>query len=267
MRSLGVRERLPDDPEDFRATLAEHLDEFRGRLIRIAVALCFSAGVGWFAYKPVFNHLMGIVYGVINTAHAPVSIVYKGFTEAFMLQLKLSFYIGLVIALPYVVFELWMFIRPALRKSEVKPFRSVVPISLLLFFIGAWLGYIVYPPTIRWFVEFAMGQSSYVSILENPYDIILLAIKMMLVFGISFQLPLIVFFLAKVGIISPDFLWRYWKHCTVGIFTAVAVFSPTADPFSMVALALPLSILVFGSILAAKISFGSKGPSELDRLD
>ena len=267
MRSLGVRERLPEDPEDFRATLAEHLDEFRFRLVRVAIALCVATGAGWFLYKPVFNHLMGIVQRVINTLHAPVTIVFKGVTEAFMLQLKLSFYIGLVIALPYIVYELWMFIRPALRKSEVKPFKTVVPASLFLFALGAWLGYMVYPPTIRWFIDFAMGQSQYVAILENPYDIILLAVKMMLVFGISFQLPLIVFFLAKVGIISPDFLWRYWKHCTVGVFTAVAVFSPTADPFSMVALALPLSVLVFGSILAAKISFGKKGSSELDRLD
>ncbi|MES1227845.1 MAG: twin-arginine translocase subunit TatC [Armatimonadota bacterium] len=266
MRGIGLRERLPEDPEDFRATLAEHLDELRFRLIRSAIALCIGALLGWFAYPPLFNHLINMVVAISKTTHGTVDWRFGSVMEPFMLQLKMSFYIGLGFALPYIVGELWGFIRPALRPTEVKPFKVVVPVSLGLVVLGAWLGYFVWPATVKWFVEFAVGQTS-IGIIQNPYDMLVLCVKMMLIFGVSFQLPLIVFFLAKVGILSPDFLWKYWKHCTVGVFTAVAIFSPTADPFSMVALALPLTVLVFGSILAAKISFGSKGASELDHLD
>ena len=255
-----------DDPEDFRATLAEHLDELRTRIIRALVAIGLAGIAGWFLYAPLYKLLIGPVVELKKSSKVPFDIVYIDVTAPFLIQIKASMYIGLAIALPYIVYELWMFIRPGLRQNEVKPFRMVVPISLGLFFVGVAMGYWVWPGTIKWFLDFA-GHQGDVRIIQNPYDLMILGLKLMLVFGLSFQLPLIVFFLARVGLISPEYLWRYWKQVTFGIFAAVAIFSPTADPVSMLALALPVSVLVFGSILAAKFSMGRKGESELNQLD
>lgn len=266
MTSPRFAARRSDDPEDFRATLAEHLDELRSRIIRCLVAVGLAGVAGWFLYEPLYRLLVGPVERLKATSKVPFDIVYIDVTAPFLIQVKASMYIGLAIALPYIVWELWMFIRPGLRQTEIKPFRMVVPISLLLFFIGVAIGYWVWPGTIKWFIDFAGNQGS-VRIIQNPYDLMVLGLKLMLVFGISFQLPLIVFFLARVGLISPEYLWRYWKQVTFGIFAAVAIFSPTADPVSMVALALPVSVLVFGSILAAKLSMGRKGESDLNQLD
>lgn len=263
---MGRPGHVPDDPEEYRRTLAEHLDELRARLIRSGVALVVGSGLGWLLYPPVVELLLGKVKRMAEAAHANVDWRWMGSTAPFMLQLKASMYIGLALALPFVVWELWGFIRPGLRKSEVKPLRAVVPVSMGLFAFGVALGYWIWPTTVMWFIDFARHQSP-IGIIQDPYELMVLGLKLMLVSGVACQLPLVVFVMAKVGIVSPDFLWKYWKHCVAGVFIFVTVFSPTADPFSMVALAVPLSILVFGSILAAKLAFGQKQPSELDSLD
>lgn len=264
---FGLRTSQPNEPDELRATLAEHLEELRGRIFRCAIAYLIGTAIGWVVYPKLYIALDAAVQKAVKDSGVPVRWEFLGGAPApFMLHFKMSMYVGLVLALPYMVWQLWLFIRPGLRESERKPLRRVVPISLVLFGIGAFLGWFILGPTIQWFLSFA-AETRY-GIVQDPYELLLFGLKMMLAFGIAFQMPLLVYFLARAGIVSPDFLWRYWRQSTVAVFTVSAIITPSGDPVSMLAMAIPLSVLFFGSVAAAKLSF-ARGDrvAELDDLD
>ncbi|MBX3111967.1 MAG: twin-arginine translocase subunit TatC [Fimbriimonadaceae bacterium] len=247
------------DPEDFRATLGEHLEELRGRIVRAAVALTIGTVIGWFLYPPVLN----IFYGVINraAAHSKIKVDWKflDLTQPFMLHFKMALYIGLVLAIPFIVGELWGFVKPGLKPHEIRPFRVVVPISMGLFVIGVGLGFMILDPAFQWFLSFSAETPGF-GIIQQPSELIFFSVKMLLAFGLAFQLPLVIFFLTKIGLVSPQFLMRYWKQSTVGVFVVAMIVTPGGDPFSMLAMAIPMSALFFASILAANLT--SRGKRE-----
>lgn len=245
------------DPEEFRATLGEHLEELRGRIIRAAVALTIGSVIGWFLYPPVLN----VFRGVINraAAHSKVKIdwTFIDITQPFMLHFKMALYIGLVLALPFVVGEIWGFVKPGLKPHEIRPFRIIVPISFALFAVGVSVGFIILDPTFQWFLSFTAETPGF-GLIQQPSELIFFSVKMLLAFGLGFQLPLVVFFLTKIGLVSPQFLMRYWKQSTVGVFVVAMIVTPSGDPFSMLAMAIPMSALFFASVLAANMTSRNK---------
>ncbi len=255
-----------DTPEELRATLGQHLEELRVRLFRIVAILAGGIAIAWW-YEPYF-------YDQLNNLAAqgiPEGVKYKeafrSITEAFFLKLKLSLYISLVGTLPLTVMQLWGFIAPGLRPNERRPLKIVVPISTLLFLFGAWLAWFITPITIGWFVDF-VKEFPGVEVIQEPAFLIFFIVKMMIAFGIGFQLPLVVFFLTKVGIITPDALMRYWRQSTLGVFVAAAIITPSGDPFTMLLMAVPLTTLFFASVIAAKITSRKSARSdELNDLD
>lgn len=257
--------RAPRDPEEYRASLGEHLEELRQRLFRIAALLAVGAVAGWFLQPWVYTHLTALIRDMLPP-DANYTEAFRSVTEAFFLKMKMAAIIGLILTFPWTLWQLWGFIAPGLKPSERRPVRLLVPISILLFAIGSYFGWTVMPSAFAWFLSF-QGEFPDVAIIQEPGTLIFFILKMILAFGICFQLPTVVFGLAKVGILGADTLRQYWRHAVVVIFFLAAALTPSADPFSMLMLAVPLTLLFFASIVAVRVSSRAPRDPLLDQLD
>ena len=186
---------------------------------------------------------------------------------SFMLHLKLAFYLGLFVTMPFSVYQLWGFIAPGLKPQERKPVKIIAPISVLLFAGGVGACWTILPATVNWFAGFMFDFEGTKLLLEAGTMVFLL-LKMMLSFGVGFQMPVVVFFLARLEIITPEAMVKYWRHAVVGVIIASAMITPSGDPFSLAVMSLPLILLFFVSVFAAKWTMRKKNVAdELDDLD
>lgn len=258
--ALKLRLSPPDDmdaKEEKKAELTEHLAELRTRIIRSVVYALAGMAVMYFLYQPVYNLLAAPITQVIQDRQHRVpnpsglpTFVYNSFTEPFFMMLQIVMIGGLVLALPFIVMEAWGFIAPALTPSEKRGAHFVAPMSILLFLGGVTCAYLVLRPAVRWFLSYLPPQAV---LLQNPMVYIVFAVKMLLVFGLIFQLPVVLMFLGKIGILTSAFMIQYWRHISVGLFTVAMVVAPSNDPGTMLALAIPLTLLFFGSIWLVKM--------------
>jgi len=248
------------DPDDFRLTLVEHLEELRDRIIRSLVIITVTWGIGWWAFPYCYAYLNGVVDHAIKPA-LPKGVEYKevvlSVTDLFMLQFRLSFTIGLIIAFPFLVLQIWGFIAPALHPSERKPFARLAPISFLLFAMGAGFCWIIIPSALAWFASFSSAFKG-IDINQTAGTMITFVLKMMLAFGVGFQLPLIVYALGALGLLSAETLIKYWRQAATFIFVASAILTPSNDAFSMLMMAIPMVILFMLSVYFVKLTQGRK---------
>lgn len=238
--------------EESRASLGEHLEELRVRIIRMVIAIVLGMVAGAYVTLKLYPWLKAHISKSLPTDFE-WTFAWNGVIEAFSFWVKMAFIIGLVLTLPYLVHQLWGFVKPGLKEHEQRPLRAVVPVSSGLFVIGVVLGWFVLPATVAWFASISQYFPD-TTIIQNPADIILFCSKMLLAFGFGFQMPLIVFFLARLGILTPKTLMRYWRHAIVGVFLMSAIITPSGDMLSMSILAVPLLLLFFASIFAARWS-------------
>lgn len=267
-RRLLPRRSSSGDPEEFRASLGEHLEELRQRIIRIVLLLAAGWIVGWFLQPSVYQELSSLA---VKSLDIPKGVEFKetfrSFADPFMLKLRVSFAIGLVLVFPFVVLQLWGFISPGLKPSEKAPFKVIAPISVFLFALGAFFCWIIMPSAMNWFVSY-LEEFQGTSLYQEPGTLVFFILKMMLAFGVGFQLPLIVYFLARIGILGSDTLTKYWRQSTVIIFFGSAILTPSNDMFSMLMMAVPLTLLFFVSIAAVRFTDrGRRRSTELDDLD
>jgi len=245
------------DPNEFRLSLIGHLEELRNRIIRSLGAFLICSVVGWFLVEPVNANIRGIAKGsiepVLKARGQKYEEIFTSFASPFMVQLKLAIAIGLTIAIPYIVFQLWAFIAPGLKPEEQKPFRRLAPISALLFVIGAGFAYLILPQALGWFAE-QMAAWPGVQLLQEAGSMTYFVLKMMTAFGVGFQLPLIVWGLGALNLLSADTLFKYWRHAITIIFIASAAITPSADPPSMLMMAVPLCVLFMISVYAVKFT-------------
>jgi sec-independent protein translocase protein TatC len=244
---------LPDDPEDFRATLVEHLDELRNRIIRIILLLAVGWSAGWFLEPVIYSRLEKSVTDVVvqRRPHLVYHHVFHNITDAFMLKLQLSFLIGVILALPFCILQLWAFVKPGLKPNERKPVGRIAPFSVLLFFMGAGFCYMILPSAIGWFTTYVDDFPDIV-INQEAGKMVFFVLKMLLAFGLAFQLPLLVFLLGWIGILTPDTLLKYWRQSTVAIFSISMIITPSNDAFSMLMMAIPLTFLFIISVFLVK---------------
>lgn len=256
-RSVARNKReVPDDPEDFRATLTEHLDELRTRIIRIVTLIVIGWVIGWYFQPHAYEFLNNVVTKQILTprpGHKPVDYkeVFGNATDAFMLKFKLSFMLGLIVAMPFCVMQLWAFIKPGLKPNERKPVTKIAPFSVLLFFMGAAFCFIILPSAIGWFVSY-LEEFPGTSLYQEPGKMVFFILKLELAFGLAFQLPLIVFLLGTLGILTPETLLQYWRQSALGIFVISMIVTPSNDPGTMLMMAIPLCFLFIVSVYLVK---------------
>ena len=247
----------PDALEEGRMSFLEHLDELRKRLIHCAVALFVGVVVAFFFLDRLFAFVFVPLQrtlpdgGRFITTEAP---------EYFMLYLKVGLLSGLFVALPYILWQMWLFIAPGLYAHE-KRFAIPFVFFAFVFFIGgaAFAHYIAFPWTWQFFINFAQG--GFVEVMPRIGPTFALYVRVVLAFGAIFQMPTVVFFLARMGVVNARFLIKNIKYAVLIIFILAAVLSPGGDLASQFLMAGPMLILYLFSIFIAWI-FGKKKKTE-----
>jgi sec-independent protein translocase protein TatC len=182
-----------------------------------------------------------------------VKLTFSNFADAFFLRLKISFVIGLIGAAPLILWEMWGFVRPGLRRQERLAVRSVAPVSVALFLAGVVFAFFILKPAFRWFVSY-LEDFQGAALYQQPGAFAVFILKMVLAFGVGFQMPVIVWFLAKVELLSSESLLRNWRIAVVVIVAVSAFLTPSGDFFSLAMMSTPLVVLYFGGIVAARIT-------------
>jgi len=232
-----------------------HLEELRKRLIICAIAVGIGFVVSYVFSKRLFEILMKPLLAAMPLEE---KLIYTGLPEAFFTYLKVAFLAGLLMAVPVILYQLWMFIAPGLYDREKRLTLPVVFLSSLFFLGGALFGYfVVFPFGFKFFMGFA---SDYVRPLPSMKEYLSFSAKLLLAFGVVFELPLFVTFLAKLGIVDVQFLKAKRKYAILLFFVFAAILTPP-DVITQVMMAGPLIILYEVSILGAKV-FGKKKAKE-----
>ena len=240
-----------DDPERsprFKLSVLEQLDEFRKRVIRSAIGV----GVGVIVAFAVINQIVDFVFRPIRSILPPGSkLIYTVPGEAFSVYVTIALIAGVVLASPWIMWQVWQFIAPALYLKE-KKFAFWFILMTTAGFVGgaAFNHYIAFKMLMVFFAQF---NSSSLTFLPRLDDVLDMYTRMLLVLGVVFQMPTLVFFLAKMGLVTARFLASQFKYAVLVIFIIAAVVTPSGDPYNQTILALPMIGLYLLSILIAWI--------------
>ncbi len=242
---LPRMKRKPPPPPDGQMELLEHLGELRTRIFR---SILYVA-VGMVVTYNLFPYLYELLYFPLRPVYAGIGgeIMIKNIADGFLLRMQVCLVSGLAVAVPFVILELWGFIAPALTPEERKPVKYLAPFSVLLFVAGLATGYASLPTAFGWMASYIKDIPT-ARLMQDAQQYIVLTVKIMLAFGISFQLPLVLLFLARVGVITASLMTTYWRHATVGISVLAAVLTPSNDPLTMLMMAVPMAGLYLLSI-------------------
>lgn len=242
---------MDESPEEKKAELTEHLAELRTRIIRACLYAAVGMVVMYFFSKPIYGFLSAPIEGYIQKLKGS-GFRFNSFTEPFFLKLQISMVGGLILAAPLIILELWGFVAPALTPGEKRAAHLVAPLSVVLFLLGAGCAYLILPMAVRWFLGYMTDFPNPV-LLQNPLQYVVFVVKMLLVFGLIFQLPVVLMFFGRIGLITSSLMVTYWRQIAVGLFTVAMIVAPSNDPGTMLALAIPLTLLFFGSIWLVKL--------------
>ena len=259
-----------DEVENSSAPLLEHLKELRTRLIWAMVALA-GAGILCFVFaEPIYNFLLSplVREAQFERGDADFRLIYTGPLEVFFAQLKLSLFSGLFLAFPFIAWQLYAFVAPGLYKNERGAFLPFLVAAPLLFTIGALFVYFIMLPLVsRFALSFQQMGGEGIAAIESQIRVseyLSLVMALMLAFGLSFQLPVIVSLLGKADLVSSDTLKSGRKYAVVGILAFAAFFTPP-DIISQVMLAVPVAILYEISIWCVALIERARDREEEER--
>ncbi len=212
-------------------SIIAHLTELRKRLIRSLIAVAFGSGIAYYFVEDIMHILTG----------PAGKLYYMQPAEAFFTYIKVSIFVGFLLALPIVLYQIWRFVLPALIGMERYLISVIVPISLILFLAGiAFSFFLVLPAGIKFLMGFSTTELQPMFSIKQYFDFV---ISFLLPFGFIFELPLAIVLLAKVGIVSSKFLAKQQRLVIFLTFVIGAVISPTPDVFSQSMIALPMILL------------------------
>lgn len=234
--------------QEDRADLITHLAELRARVLRALAYLALAMVVVWIFFDPLYRLLIGPVARALKKAGGEL-MVYE-VLEPLMVRLGVVLVGGLILALPFVFYEVWSFVAPGLTASERRAARPLVPISGLLFLMGVAMGYLVTGTAVQALLRFNPPGTEIRLSLNRT---VLLLVKFYLAFGLGFQLPIVIVLLAKVGIVDSRMLLAKWREAVVAIFVAAAIITPTWDPITLTICALPLVGLYMATVGVVKL--------------
>ena len=243
------KQRMRDDEK--RLELHEHLGELRSRILRSIFYICVGGIICYFYFKPIYAFLFHPM-AVALQKYPEARIVFPHFTAPFMVVLQISLAAGVIAAAPFVTLELWGFIAPALTKDEKRPIKYVAPLGILLFGLGVSLAYWVARYTVGWFLGYVSWFPNAV-LYQDPKTYVLFMLKLMAVFGAIFQLPVILMFLAWVGIMKSAWMKKYWRHAIVGISVAGLMVAPSNDTLTIFVMVGPVIVLYGLSIFLVQL--------------
>ncbi len=241
IRKRKIRKVAPEEKLPF----TEHLEEFRWRLI-----IVISTVAIWFGI--CYNYSTNIIKFVQKPLNQ--KLIFISPTEAFFVNLKVAFFTAIFLSLPVIIYQLWAFVAPGLLDKEKKYTLPFIISGTLCFLIGAGFCYfVVLPIGTKFLLGFAGGELKPMISVDNYISFIS---RFMIAFGAVFEFPIVIFFLSKVGIVTPEILSKNRRYSILGIFVLSAILSPP-DVLSMFLMAIPLMCLYEISIFIARI-FGKK---------
>jgi sec-independent protein translocase protein TatC len=254
----------PEGPEGAEMSFFDHLEELRWRIIKGLIGVVLGMIVCWIFIDWIMDQVMLRPITQLNATLAqgqqPIHLQnLKPFGQLF-LYMQVAIIGGAILSLPNLLYQLWSFIAPGLMPRERKYIRAIVAFSSLCFLTGITFAYFVMlPAALSFFAGF--GSSS----IENNIAIdeyMSFIVSVVLAAGVVFELPMVSWFLSKLGILTPAFMRKYRRHSIVAIFILAAVLTPGTDPVSMVLLAVPLTILYEVSILISVWAWRGKAKKE-----
>ena len=246
---------MTNDIDESKAPLLDHLIELRKRLIRCAIAIVVLFLGCFFVAEEIYNFLAApLAEQLADRENA--RMIFTALHEVFFTQVKVAFFAALFISFPFVANQLWMFIAPGLYKNEKKAFLPFLVLTPILFFAGgALVYYMIFPLAWQFFLGFETigGDGALAIQLEAKVDEYLsLVMKLIFAFGLSFELPLVLTLMARVGMTTAEGLAEKRKYAIVGAFVAAAVLTPP-DPISQISLAIPIILLYEVSIISVRM--------------
>ena len=233
-----------------------HLEELRSRLIKCVIAVGVGFVISYFFKEKIFHVL---TLPLINALQSGDHLIYTNLPEAFFTFLKAAFICALMLASPVILYQFWMFTAPGLYDKEKRLLIPILMLSVLFFVGGALFGYfVVFPFGFKFFLSFA---SDTIRPMPSIKEYLSFASKLLLAFGLVFELPLVITFLARLGIVSVAVLKKFRKYTILAIFVAAAILTPP-DLVTQIFMALPMILLYELSIISARIFGRKKAPED-----
>lgn len=241
-------------------TVWEHLDELRGCVLRILIAVLLCGTVA-FCFKDVLfdvvfapknpNFITNRLLAQITGTTCDANLINLELAQQFLTHIKMAMWMGLLCVMPYVIYVLFHFVAPALYDNERRYALWATGGGWLLFMLGVAVNYfIIFPITFRFLSNYQVDSSVQNVISLSSYISTLL--MMCLVMGIVFELPVLSWLLAKMGVLQAEFMTRYRKHAIVAVVVLAAIITPTGDPFTLTIVALPIYLLYEFSVLIVR---------------
>ena len=238
--------------------LTEHLRELRSCLITslIAVIIGFAASYGFI--RPIGTWFFKPLIEVLPEGS---SLIFTSYQEGFFFYLKLALVCGLLLATPVIFYQVWRFIAPGLFKHEKRVLLPFTFLSTICFFCGAAFGYlVVFPPAFRFLVGYS---NEFLTSMPAVSEYFSLALRLLIAFGVIFEMPILMVFLAKMGVVSVAFLNKHRKYAILINFIIAAILTPTPDVVNQMMMGIPLLVLYEISVVAVYF-FGRKSFSGFD---
>ncbi|MET8990939.1 twin-arginine translocase subunit TatC [Nonomuraea wenchangensis] len=235
------------DPEG-RMPLMEHLRELRNRLLIAIAAVAVGLIVGWIVSGPVWE-ILKEPYCHTDQARqltGECSLTYNGIFSSFFITLKISLMVGLVVSSPAWLYQIWAFVTPALYRTEKRYTLAFLGLAIPLFVLGAWLCYFIMDTSLSFLLGFSLDGTVATIAIDDYLDYVLI---MLLIFGVSFELPLLLVFLNIIGVVSHAAIAKHRRLVIFLMFVFGAVITPGGDPITMMALATPMIVLFLAAEL------------------
>lgn len=232
--------------EDEKLPFTAHLEELRSRLIKSFIAVGAGFGICYAFKETLFEILL---YPLLRVMPDGGKLIFTGIPEAFFTYLKVSFLAGIILASPVLLYQFWLFVAPGLYHKERRVLGPIIAVTSFFFIGGALFGYfVVFPSGFKFLLSFG---ADYIRTLPSMREYLDFSTKLLFIFGLVFELPVVLASLARLGIVSVDYLKRNRKYAVILAFVAGAFLTP--DVVSMMLMAMPLMVLYEIGIFGAKI--------------
>jgi sec-independent protein translocase protein TatC len=234
-------------------TFWDHLDVLRASLIRTAIAVVIFGIVAFCMKEALFSIVLApcssdfITYRLLGAEAFHIHLMNTGLTEQFMIHMRTAIYAGLLVASPYILYELFRFVSPGLYQNERHYAVWIVGAAYLMFIIGTLINYfVVFPLTVRFLGTYQVSPNvANMLTLQSYIDTLL---GMSLVMGVVFELPVVCALMGRMGLLTDHFMAEYRRHAVVAILVVAAIITPTTDVFTLFIVALPIYLLYEVSI-------------------
>jgi sec-independent protein translocase protein TatC len=242
-----------EELDDSSMSLVEHLEELRWRILKSLIAIVVGGIVAFIFRQPILHFL---TYPLPKTADAALrsagdKLIVTGLAEGFTVYLKLSFAVGILIALPVILYQVWAFISPGLYEREKKNAVPFIFIGIVMFIAGIALGFVVLQYPVAWLINFASDSFTPLITADSYFTFVAF---FLLAFGIVFEIPLVLTFMARIGLVTSQTLTRRRPAAHVGMWIAATFLTPGADLYSPIILGVAMSCLFELTIIFIKIT-------------